>query len=69
MITKEIITAIAVGGPFLMALIAGYDLWCLVTAKATPGQVIQWWAEDHPILAGFFTLFVGAFLAHIFWHL
>lgn len=51
----------------MLAVIA-FDLYCLVRNSPTPGQVIQWWARDHPILAGAFSGFVGAFAAHIFWH-
>lgn len=59
---------VAAGGPLLILLIAAFDVFCLTTARQTPGQVIQWWARDHPLLAAAFTAFVGAFMAHIFWH-
>ena len=68
MIIKEGLVAIAAGGPILVVFIAGYDLLSLVMAWPTPGQVIQWWARDHRILASLFAVFVGAFFAHIFWH-
>jgi hypothetical protein len=60
--------AVATGGPLLMLVVIAFDLYCLVRNSPTPGQVIQWWARDHPILAGEFSGFVGAFAAHIFWH-
>lgn len=60
--------AIAAGGPGLLLFVTGYDVLCLVKGWPTPGQVIQWWSRDHPFLAGLFALFVGAFVAHIFWH-
>ena len=60
--------AVATGGPLLMLVVVVFDLFCLVRDRPTPGQVIQWWARDHPILAGAFSGFVGAFVAHIFWH-
>lgn len=60
--------AVATGGPLLMLVVVAFDLYCLVREKPTPGQVIQWWARDHPILAAAFSGFVGAFAAHIFWH-
>jgi hypothetical protein len=69
MIEKEIVILIAVGGPVMLLLVTGYDVFCLVTARPTPGQVVQWWARDHPIIAGLFAAFVGAFMAHIFWHM
>jgi hypothetical protein len=59
---------VAAGGPAFIFLIAAVDLACLVTRWSTPGEVIQWWAQDHPFLAAGFAGFVGAFAAHIFWH-
>ena len=59
---------VAIGGPGLILLVALWDVTCLVRLKPTPGQVIQWWARDHPFLAALLAGFVGAFTAHIFWH-
>ena len=59
---------IATVGPALILLIVLSDAFCLATARPTPGQVIQWWARDHPVIASLFGGFVGAFAAHIFWH-
>lgn len=61
--------AIAVGGPLLILAVAVFDVGCLWRLKPSPGQVIQWWARDHPFLAGLLAGFVGAFTAHIFWHI
>ena len=63
-----IVQAVAVGGPLLILVIAVADIRCAYAAIPTPGQVIQWWARDHPVIAAVFTAFVGAFAAHIFWH-
>jgi hypothetical protein len=59
---------IAIGGPGLIFLVTVWDVTCLLRQKPTPGQVIQWWARDHPFLAALLAGFVGAFAAHIFWH-
>jgi hypothetical protein len=59
---------VAMGGPLLIAAVALFDISCIAIGKRTPGQVIQWWARDHPVYAMFFTFFIGAFAAHIFWH-
>jgi hypothetical protein len=64
----NILVLVAVGGPALLMLVALADLFCLRTERYTPGQVIEWWARDHPWLTAFFASFVGAFAAHIFWH-
>jgi hypothetical protein len=49
--------------------VCAFDVACLLLQRPTPGQVIQWWARDHPFLAALLAGFVGAFTAHIFWHL
>jgi len=59
---------IATGGPGLILLIVVLDVLCLALKRPTPGQVIQLWARSHPVLAGLFAGFVGAFCAHIFWY-
>ena len=60
---------VALGGPVLIFAISAFDVGCLLLQKPTPGQVIQWWARDHPFLTGLLAGFIGAFIAHIFWHL
>jgi hypothetical protein len=60
---------VAVGGPVLILGVSAFDVVCLLLQRPTPGQVIQWWARDHPFLATLLAGFVGAFTAHIFWHL
>ncbi len=59
---------VAAAGPGLIFVIVLSELACLAKGWPTPGQVIQWWASDHPIVASLFAGFVGAFSAHIFWH-
>jgi len=59
---------IATAGPGLILVVLAFDVFCLAAERPTPGQVIQWWARDHPVLASIFAGFVGAFSAHIFWH-
>jgi len=59
---------IAVSGTVLLVIVAATDVWCLVTGRLTPGQVIQFWSREHPFYSGLLAAFVGAFAAHIFWH-
>jgi hypothetical protein len=59
---------IAVAGPFLILALASFEVASLARTGHTPGQVIQLWTRDHPIMAALLALFVGAFAAHIWWH-
>lgn len=59
---------VALVGTVLLVIAAATDVWCLVTGRLTPGQVIQLWSRQHPFLSAYLAAFVGAFAAHIFWH-
>jgi hypothetical protein len=59
---------VAAGGPLFILVVVTVDLVSIAMKRPTPGQVVQWWSADHPILAALFAGFVGAFAAHIFWH-
>ena len=61
------LVVVTIGGPALVLVTAGFDLWCVWAGKETPGQFVQGWAREHPFLAAILAAFVGAFGAHIFW--
>lgn len=59
---------VAIGGPVLIFIFALFDLWCLLTGRLTPGQLVQSWTRAHPFQSAGLAAFVGAFAAHIYWH-
>ncbi len=60
---------VAVAGPALLLGVVVAELAAVWQRGVPLGAVIHGWARVHPFLAALLAAFVGAFAAHIFWHL
>ncbi len=60
------VAAILVVLVFLVLAVS--DLVLEVRQQPTLGQHLRSWANGYPLFAGFFVIFLGALLGHLFWH-